>query len=280
MKYIEGGYKMKLIAIGDNVVDCYLDQRKYYPGGNCVNVAVNAKKNGAEKVAYIGIFGTDEKAEHIKYALGEESIDFTFSRTADGTSGQPKVSLTAGGDRVFVGGSKSTVQHKLKLQLTNEDLDFISNFDLCHISCYSSMESELDKLSRVIDISYDFSNRLDFEYIESVAEHIKYAFFSTADLVDEELSLFIEQVKTFNFDVIVLTRGGLPALFISTGDIFKQNLNSIPVVDTMGAGDSLIGSFLVNYTKGKSIDVSIEKATKSAEATCGIYGGFGYPKNF
>ena len=57
---------MKLIAIGDNVTDCYMDEGVYFPGGNAVNVAVNCKKNGAEKVNYIGVFGDDERADYIK----------------------------------------------------------------------------------------------------------------------------------------------------------------------------------------------------------------------
>ena len=53
---------MKIISVGDNVVDCYRDQQIYYPGGNAVNVAVNCKRFGAEKSSYIGIFGDDEPA--------------------------------------------------------------------------------------------------------------------------------------------------------------------------------------------------------------------------
>lgn len=271
---------MKLIAVGDNVVDCYLDQQKYYPGGNCVNVAVNAQRNGAQAAAYIGIFATDEKAEHIRYALEEEGIDYKLSRTAEGISGQPGVSLTDDGDRVFVGGPKNTVQHKLKLQLIPEDLEFIKGFDVCHISCYSSMESELAKLSETVDISYDFSNHLELEYIERIAPHIKYAFFSAADLSKEELNWFIERLKSFDFEVAALTRGSMPALFLSGNKIYEQQLEKIPVVDTMGAGDSLIGGFLVNYINGASMEEAIERATKSAELTCGFYGGFGYPKEF
>lgn len=271
---------MKLIAVGDNVVDCYLDQKKYYPGGNCVNVAVNARKNGAEKVAYIGIFATDDKAEHIKYALEKEGIDFEMSRTSEGISGQPGVSLTEDGDRVFVGGPKNTVQHKLKLQMIGEDLDFIKGFDVCHISCYSSMESELEKLAKTIDISYDFSNHLELNYIKKVSPHIKYAFFSVADLPEEELNEFIERLKDFNFEVAALTRGSKPALFIRENKVFEQKLTKIPVVDTMGAGDSLISGFLVNYIDGGDIEFAVEKATESAAATCGLYGGFGYPKEF
>ena len=54
---------MRLIAVGDNVTDCYVDAGVYFPGGNAVNVAVNCKKNGAERVEYIGIFGDDENAQ-------------------------------------------------------------------------------------------------------------------------------------------------------------------------------------------------------------------------
>lgn len=269
---------MNLIAIGDNVVDCYLDQKKYYPGGNCVNVAVNAKRNGAENVAYIGIFATDDKAKHIKYALEMESVTFNLSRTAEGISGQPGVSLTEEGDRVFVGGPKNTVQHNLKLQLIKEDLEYISNFDVCHVSCYSSMEEELEKLSKTIDVSYDFSDKLQIEYVKKIASHIKYAFFSAAELSNEELEVFINQIKEFDFEVAAFTRGSSPALFLKDGKVFSQNLKPITVVDTMGAGDSLIAGFLVNYLQGENMETAIEKGTESAARTCTVYGGFGYPK--
>ncbi|UUZ82028.1 hypothetical protein LJK88_47265 [Paenibacillus sp. P26] len=50
---------MKLIGIGDAVVDYYKDQGMIYPGGSVVNVAVAARRNGAEQSAYLGILGTD-----------------------------------------------------------------------------------------------------------------------------------------------------------------------------------------------------------------------------
>ncbi|WP_078544738.1 PfkB family carbohydrate kinase [Litchfieldia alkalitelluris] len=269
---------MKLITIGDNVVDCYLDQQKYYPGGNCVNVAVNAKRNGASEVAYIGIFGNDEPAEHIKYVLKQEGIDYRFSRDVIGISGQPQVTLTEDNDRIFVGGPKNTVQHKFKIQLVQEELDYIKTFGLSHVSCYSSMESELPKLSQVSKVSYDFSNKKDLTYIESIAPYISYAFFSAAELSKEEFDRFINDLAVFQFEVIGLTRGGRPAIFVKNGRIYEQNLRDISVVDTMGAGDSLIAGFLTSYMSGETIEAAIENGTRSAERTCQEHGGFGYPK--
>ena len=63
---------MKLICIGDNVVDCYLDEGVCYPGGDAVNVAVHAKRCGAEKVTYMGVFGNDAEA-----ARGRRGESFT-----------------------------------------------------------------------------------------------------------------------------------------------------------------------------------------------------------
>ena len=120
---------MKLIAVGDNVVDCYLDQGLFYPGGNAVNVAVNAARNGAQGAAYLGIFGDDPAAEHIKASLTEEHVAWDRSRTARAVSGQPRVKLGPDGDRMFVGSETNTAQHLFRLRLTKDDLDYIAQFD-------------------------------------------------------------------------------------------------------------------------------------------------------
>ena len=114
----------KMIAVGDNVVDCYLDDHVYYPGGNAVNVAVNCRRDGIEDVAYIGMFGNDGKAEHLKWALTQENVHFERSRTMYAPSGSPGVRLIDG-DRKFVGGPRNTAQHVARIRLTPEDLDYI-----------------------------------------------------------------------------------------------------------------------------------------------------------
>ena len=43
---------MKLLGLGDNVMDAYLFRGELYPGGNAANVAVLAKRAGAEKSGY------------------------------------------------------------------------------------------------------------------------------------------------------------------------------------------------------------------------------------
>ena len=65
-------YNVKVLGFGDNVVDKYEHIKTMYPGGNAVNFAVFAKKLGAERSAYMGIFGSDKEAEHVIASLQEE----------------------------------------------------------------------------------------------------------------------------------------------------------------------------------------------------------------
>ena len=97
-----------LIAVGDNVTDCYLDEGAFYPGGNAVNVAVNCKRNGAEEAAYLGVFGNDINAQHLKDCLEKEGVRYDLSRTVIIQSSQPGVTLDENGDRIFVEGPKRT----------------------------------------------------------------------------------------------------------------------------------------------------------------------------
>lgn len=270
---------MKMITIGDNVVDCYLDQGKYYPGGNCVNVAVNCKRSGAEEVGYIGIFATDDKAAHIKSVLDLEGIHYHRSRVVEGLSGQPKVNLTEEGDRVFISSPKNTVQHMVKLKLNPEDYDYIKNFDVCHTSCYSSMEEELPSLSQYIKVSYDFSDKYNHTNIARVCPFISYGFFSGAHLSDEELNSLVMELGEYNLEVIGITRGSKPDLFIYHGKKYFQEVIETDIVDTMGAGDSFIAGFLTSFYNGKDIQEALEFGAKRASLTCGFYGGFGYPKD-
>ena len=49
---------MKILGLGDNVFDVYQNLNISYPGGNAVNVAVNATQLGAES-AYLGYIADD-----------------------------------------------------------------------------------------------------------------------------------------------------------------------------------------------------------------------------
>ena len=66
---------MKLLGLGDNVCDLYLHTGMMYPGGQALNVAVNAVKLGAA-AGFLGVFGTDTLARYVQKILTVEGVEF------------------------------------------------------------------------------------------------------------------------------------------------------------------------------------------------------------
>ena len=266
----------KMIAVGDNVVDCYLDEGIYYPGGNAVNVAVNCRRDGIEDVAYIGMFGNDEKAEHLKWALAQEHVHYERSRTMYAPSGSPGVRLVDG-DRQFVGGPKDTAQHIARIRLTPEDLAYIGSYGLCHTSCFSSIEYDLPEMAKVCQVSFDFSERTDPAYLQRVCPHLMYAFFSGSHMSQEELDALIDRCHALGTPVVGITLGSRGALFSEKGVRYRQGIKPVEPIDTMGAGDSFIAGFLTRRILGDGMEAALDFAAGAAANTCKIHGSFGYP---
>nr|WP_110842865.1 PfkB family carbohydrate kinase [Paenibacillus flagellatus]PYI51353.1 fructoselysine kinase [Paenibacillus flagellatus] len=271
---------MKLIGIGDSVVDFYKDQGLMYPGGNALNAAVFAKRSGCEKASYLGIIGRDEPGGHIIESLKREGLDIARIRTVDAPSGVATVSLNAEGDRVFVASNKAKrAQSMLALKINADDLDYIAEYDVIHTSINSDLEHELAKL-REKAVSFDFStrNRWDNDYLHQVCPYLTYAFFSGSDMSRSEIDDLFDFVHKLGVRVVGVTRGANPAVFSEGGKVTEQVPIPTDVVDTMGAGDSLIGAFLRHYHESRDMAYALREATAFASAVCGYHGAFGYGK--
>lgn len=264
---------MKMIAVGDNVTDCYLDEKVFYPGGNAVNVAVGCKRDGFDEVAYIGVFGSDVNADHLKWALGREGIVFERSRTVLAPSGQPGVKLVDG-DRVFVSGPKNTAQHILRLRLTPADLEYIAGFDVCHTSCFSNIEPELPVMQKTCDISFDFSEYRDSAYLGRVCPYIRFAFFSGSDMEREDIERLMDECHALGTEIVGVTLGKRGSLFSRRGERFEQGIVETEVVDTMGAGDSFIAGFLYGVLGGKSVPEAMRTGAENSAVTLGYSGAW------
>ena len=92
---------VRVLGIGDNTVDIYVDQDVQFPGGNAVNVAVMMKRLGAE-ASYLGCIGTDFLGALIKDALAAEGIDTSHMRVIAGPNSWSRI-RHRGQDRVFDG---------------------------------------------------------------------------------------------------------------------------------------------------------------------------------
>ena len=92
---------MRVLGFGDNIVDRFLDRGLDYPGGNCVNVAVFARRLGAD-AGYLGVFGDDDAGAYLRASIAAEGVDVSRSRVRTGESGISTLRVEDG-ERTFLG---------------------------------------------------------------------------------------------------------------------------------------------------------------------------------
>ncbi len=266
----------RILGIGDNTVDLYIDKGLMFPGGNAVNVAVHAHRNGAE-TAYLGCLGQDEAGSLIYNSLLSEQVDISRCRRLAGNTSWTRI-LHQGNDRIF-DGSNPGVRSRYDLQ--EPDFEYISSFDLAHSSIYSSLESDMEKLDKAVPlIAFDFSDSSDLSYIKTLAPYIDYAFFSAADSKETDQQDFARLVHSLGPSIVVITRGEHGALAYNGLRFESQDIVKTQVVDTLGAGDAFIAGFLVEYLANKDIRNALSKGSLAASKVCSFLGGFGFGTSF
>lgn len=255
---------MKILCAGDNTIDVY-DGKTFFPGGNCVNVAVHLKRLGNDS-SYLGTVATNRYGQHIRMALEQEQVDLRYLTEVEGVHAESRVKHVDG-ERIFL-----SSQHGVSGQIDYSPLESTKDtFDLIHSSLYSHID--LSRLrSRTRFLSYDFSDDFTPAIIEKLKSTVDIAFFS---MEQAGAKAFLVRYQNY-FQVLVLTFGADGCLVINDGKAYRGHSESINVVDTMGAGDAFIASFLTLYLKETNMELVISKSIRYATDNCLLKGSFGY----
>ena len=281
-------YSTRLLGFGDNVVDIYDHLKTMYPGGNCVNVSVYGKMAGCEKTAYMGYFGDDDIAELIMDTLEKIGVETVKCRQLHGENGYSRITLKDG-DREFLDFNDGGIRGKTPYILDRFDLEYMKGFDVVHSGNYSFTEEELHKIKAAgIPVSFDFSDDSTEEYYEKMAPEVTYAFCSF-DGTDQEAEEHLEKIISMGPKLAMASRGARGCILYDGRNFYRQPAAPLTEVkDTLGAGDSLIASFLTGYigrmkngmAEETAICESLEEAAAFAAGICGMEGAFGYGKKY
>jgi fructoselysine 6-kinase len=262
----------KILGIGDNTVDLYVNKELMFPGGNAVNVAVHARRCGVES-AYLGCLGKDKAGSLIYNSLVAEQVEVSHCRRLEGHNSWSRV-IHQGNDRVF-GEHNPGVRYQYNLR--HLDFDYIRTFDLAHSSIFSGLESELGKLDRATPlISFDFSDSSDWSYLNAVSPYIDIAFLSSNMDSEQDIRNLAQRVHTLGPLIVVIMQGEQGALAYDGTSYHSQSIVPTDVVDTLGAGDGFIAGFLVDYLENQDIQSALSSGTVAASKVCSMWGAFGY----
>lgn len=243
---------IRVIGVGDNVIDRYIHTGMMYPGGNSLNFAVYARQLGYPS-AYMGVIADDRYGEVILHPLRTLRIDTGHCAFVHGETGLSTTTLIDG-DRTITDDNDYGAVKSQPLQLTAERLDYIAGFDIAHSSCFSFIEDQLHLIKeRGVPLVYDFSDGWEEKDFDALCPNIAIAFFSGKKLPEEELKRLLKKAVDLGCELAVTTVGKKGAM-VYNGRRYYQctpyNLQA-PVVDTLGAGDSFLTGFLTAYIEGR-----------------------------
>ena len=275
--------KISVLGLGDNVVDKYEHLKMMYPGGNAVNFAVYAKMMGCHCSAYMGYFGDDPEAEYVISSLRQHDIDISHCRQLSGENGYSRVTIQ-NGDRIFLSSNNGGIRGKTPFTLNSEDLEYIRNFDLVFSGCYGFMESQLPVVRKCgIPIAFDFSDDSSDDYYSKIAPIVDYAFLSCAELSEDKIRERLKWIVCFGPRFVCASRGEYGCIAYDGQNYYVQPAFPVKnMVDTMGAGDSLLTSFLVEHFSsikaGVASDIvkELQKAAAFAAYVCSLSGSWGW----
>lgn len=245
---------MKILGIGDNVVDRHFDDGMMYIGGNSLNFAVYGGQMSYAS-AYAGVVAKDSYGDWVLDILKGQGVDVSHCVRKEGETGLCTIRLTDG-DRSISEDNHGGVVYEQPLEITEELLAYASGFDVIHTGYLAYMDHEIPKLQGLdVPVVYDFCDTWDDDSFRRNCPSVDFAFFSGKKLSEAEIVGYLEKTIEYGSSLGICTIGKRGAVVFDGRDIYRKkpyNLD-LEVIDTTGAGDAFITGFTTTYTAGRQL---------------------------
>lgn len=256
----------KLIAVGDNCLDAYLNKGFVTVGGNALNVAVQWKRLGFN-ARYFGALASDEEAEIMLGVIEDAGLARSDVEILKGNSAVTLLTDNAG-ERHFLLESLGVGQNYIPNKQRYQDL---LAADWTHLGTNSSEKLLRQLVKDGVRFSVDVSTR----HFALPLEGVPLVFASGPDDPNEPVEPLIARFKQAGAQKIVVTCGKRGSFYDNGRQLFSAGSAPVTVVDTCGAGDSFIATFLVAlFVEGYSEAAALQEAAIRASETCTHLGGF------
>jgi fructoselysine 6-kinase len=222
--------------------------------------------------AYAGFIGEDEEGQLIVRSLGQQGVDISHVRTIPGQTGKTHILLTPQGERQFLFEHLGPV---FPLPVEEEVLTFALKHELIHSTFNGGAQLYLPEIKKHPDIlvSMDYGERFTQEFIDETIAFIDLAFFSLPENYQGSARDFASQMFRPHLSLLLVTLGKDGSLAYN-GSFYSQPAVPVNVLDSLGAGDSYIGTFLANWLQEQTIQKSMEQASQAAAWSCTFMGAW------
>jgi fructoselysine 6-kinase len=259
---------LELIAVGDNCLDVYLSKDHMAVGGNALNVAVQWHRQGLA-ARYFGVVGKDAEGEVILAALEQVGLDPADVELRDGSTAVTLL-LEQGGDRRFLLEDLGVGLGYLP-EPSRKGRMLAANWVHLGTNTPVALVDELVRSGR--PFSVDVSTRHDALPLDGVP----LVFASGPEQADLQVEPLLQAFRERGAQRTVMTCGSRGAYLDDGVRVRHVAARAVEPIDTCGAGDSFIASFLATWLAGRSDEDALLAATAAAAATCLHEAGFPQP---
>ena len=280
---------MKLIALGDNVIDYYHNTQECFPGGNAVNVAVHAARLGAQ-AEYLGSLGDDKMAHIVEKALRENGVDISHCPVLQGRTTKVCSYDVVNGERSFI----EVITGEPAVPTTS--MPFCSckysatkPADLIVSSCNAKMPEQMAAVQALPAVfAYDFGEKEKYRtdaYYDEVCHGIDLAMLSCKPMDKAAFAELCAPLHRRGVVHVLATMGAAGQMLSVQGKIVEKTTQMVEASDTMGAGDSFLAAFLCSlYTAGwqkakpmpeQALLAALAAGQQVSARNCMAQGGFG-----
>ena len=269
--YIKEDLKTEHLNLADKV--------NYRAGGKGINVSKVLKNLDVESVAigYTAGFTGNFIIEDLK----KDGIKSEFVELDGNTRINVKVN---GNDKETEITGVSPVISEEKLKLLMEKVSHLKDGDILVLSgsipesVSKTVYKELsEKIKTDVEIVLDTRGNLLQNNIHNNF-FIKPNIHELRDMFDEKLETKQEIVKKCSFFLergvknVIISRGGDGALLVNKDCELEASVPKGELINSIGAGDSMVAGFIAGYVKGMSTEDSFRLAVAAGSATAYSYG--------
>lgn len=241
---------------------------EHFVGGKGLNQSV-ALANAGVEIYHAGFIGAD--GEILRSFMKNAGVDTKYLRVTDGKSGQAIIQVDKNGENaIFL---YKGANHEITTEYIDSVLSDFSEGD------FLVVQNEINNIGYIIDKAYERGMKIFFNpapFNESAANvDLSKLYFIIPNEIECSGYCGSENYKAFS-DLIkekypnlsaVITLGKNGCVYIDKNNEIRQNVFEVKPVDTTAAGDTFVGYFVAETSRGKLPCEAIRTACAAAALT-------------
>lgn len=254
-------------TIGDCGVDIYTAHDLKLPGGTALNSAIYAAKAGA-KASIISAVGTDELAQIPLEALQEHKINIDQLSIIEGQTDKVDITLDEHSRPEYSQWELGvldgfTLENHHQKFLATQQMAIAVHLPELKLMFDSFSEMDLPKTIKVADFTDLSEYKGDIAVIEKYINSFSIVALSIDAQDKDRLADYYDLLDTHNkMGIALMGKDG--SAFYSEGSLLYQKALDVKALDTTGAGDAYLSTFLIEFIKTHNAAYSMDKATEVA----------------